>query len=366
MIFLWQLFVLLIAVTILAPMMGQRMNVNVYGEKQIHYTWFPVLAITVPLIYIAGTRRSIVPNFGDTTSYLISFRNTPTSLRELFASFTDETKDKGFEVFTTIIKAIIGNRETIYFIIIAAICVLCVMVTYKKYSCNFIISVFLFIASGDYIQWTFNGIRQFIAVAIIFACMGLILKKKYVPLIIIILLLSTIHASALLMIPMIFIAQGKAWNSKTLLLAIAVIFAIAFVDQFTDLITTFMENTQYSGEVNQYLRTEGTSALRVLVYSMPAILTLIFKRYIDKVNNPVINLSANMCMCSALVMILSGFTSGLFMGRITIYFSLFNYIQIPWIIEHVFTKKSTKLIYTAMICFYMIYYYYQVHIVWGL
>lgn len=366
MVFLWQLFILLIAVAILTPMMGQRMVVNVYGEKQIHYTWLPVLAVTLPLIYIAGTRRSIAPDFGDTTSYLLSFREAPTSLVELFASFTDETKDKGFEVFTTVVKAIIGSRETIYFIIIAAICVFCVMATYKKYSCNFIISAFLFIASGDYIQWTFNGIRQFIAVAVIFACTGLIIKKKYVPLIVIILLLSTIHASALLMLPMIFIVQGKAWNKKTLLLAVAVIFAIAFVDQFTDLITTFMENTQYSGEVDQYLSTEGTSVLRVLVYSIPAILTLIFKKYIDKANNPVINLTSNMCLCSALVMILSGFTSGLFMGRVAIFFSLYNYIQIPWIIEHVFTKRSTKVVYITMACFYMLYYYYQVHITWGL
>ncbi|MGN0417673.1 EpsG family protein [Anaerostipes faecalis] len=366
MIFQWQLFVLLIVVAILTPLMGQRVLVNVYGEKQIHYTWLPVMAIAIPLIYMAGTRVRTLPDFGDTTSYLLAYRNAPTSLTELIASFTEDTKDKGFEVFTSLVKAIVGEREILYFALIATICILCVVITYKKYSCNFIISMFLFLASGDYIQWNFNGIRQFIAIAVIFACTGLMLKKKYVQLIIIILLISTIHASALIMLPMIFIVQGKALNKKTLLFAATIILAIAFVDQFTDLVTNFMENSQYSGEVDQYLSTEGTNILRVLVYSVPAALTVLFKKYIDKADNPVINLSSNMCLCTSFAMILSGFTSGLFIGRIAAFYSLYNYITIPWIVEHVFTKNSARIIYITMIGFYMAFYYYQVHVTWGL
>lgn len=366
MIFQWQLFVLLVAIAILTPMFGQFVTVDTYGEKQLHYGWIPVLVLVIPMVYMAGTRSRTGLEFGDTSAYLSSFTSAPTSLTELFASFTDDTKDKGFEVFTTVVKSIIGNREIVYFTLIAAICVLCVMVTYKNYSCNFIISAFLFIASGDYVQWTFNGIRQFIPVAILFASIGLILKKKYVPLIVLILILSTIHATALLMLPMIFIVQGKAWNKKTILCAVAIIISIAYVDQFTNFITNLMENTQYSGEVNQYLSTEGTSIQRVFVYSIPAILCLVFKKYIDKAENPVINLATNMSLIAALSYVLSGFTSGLFLGRIPIYFSLYNYILLPWIVEKVFTKRSIKVIYIFMICLYLLYYYYQIHITWGL
>ena len=196
-------------------------------------------------------------------------------------------------------------------------------------------------------KWNYNGIRQFIPVAILFACIGLILKKKYVPFIVLTLILSTIHASALLMIPMVFIVQGRAWNKKTMLLVIAVIIAIASLEQFTDLITGIMENTQYSGEVDQYLNTEGTSIQRVLVYSIPAILSLIFKRRIDEEDSPLINLCANMALITAFTYILSSFTSGIFLGRIPIYFSLYSYILLPWIIEHSFTRNSVRLIYIA-------------------
>lgn len=366
MVFLWQLFLLLIIVALYVALSGTHTIIDKYGEKKIYFSWWQVLIIAVPMIYMAGIRRRIVSDFGDTTAYYMSFRDAPTSLSELFASFTDDTKDKGFELFTTIVKSVIGNREVVYFSLIAAISIFCVFAVYKKYSINFIFSVFLFLASADYIQWIFNGIRQFIAVAIIFACTGLILKKKYVPVIIIILLASTLHASALLMLPMIFIVQGKALNKKTILFAGSVILAIAFVDQFTNVVTNFMANTQYSNEVNQYLSTEGTSIQRVLVYSVPAILTIVFKKYIDRAKNPIVNLSSNMCFCAAMIMILSSFTSGLFLGRLGIYFSLYNYIQIPWIIENVFEKRSAKLVYCIVIGLYMIYYYFQVNITWGL
>lgn len=366
MIFQWQLFALLVVSAMIALMMGQRVQVNVYGDKQIHYTWLPSLLLIIPMIYVAGTRTKTILEFGDTSAYLAFFKSATTSLAELFASFSEEGKDRGFLIFTTVVKSVIGNREIVYFTLIAVICVLSVMVTYKNYSCNFIISAFLFIASGDYVQWTFNGIRQFIPVAVLFACIGLIIKKKYVLLIFLILILSTIHATALLMLPMIFIVQGKAWNKKTLLFAVSIMLSIAFVDQFTNLITNFMENTQYSGEVDQYLNTEGTSIQRVLVYSIPAVLSLRFKKYIDKAENPVTNLAANMSLIAAFSYALSGFTSGLFLGRIPIYFSLYNYILLPWIVERVFTKRSAIVIYIVMICFYLFYYYYQIHIIWGL
>ena len=366
MIFHWQLFLLLILIGVFAPILGFCENSNYDGVRQIRYSWFPFFVITIPMIILSGTRIINMLDFGDTSAYLRAFNESTTSISELVSGFNENTKDRGFLVFTAIVKSLIGSREILYFLLIASICILCVMITYKKYSTNFLVSTFLFIASGDYLQWTFNGIRQFIPVAILFACIGLILKKKYVPLIVIILLLSTIHATALLMLPMIFIVQGKAWNKKTFFLTIVIILSITFVDQFTDLITNFMENTQYSGEVEQYLNTEGTSIQRILVYSIPALLSMIFKKYIDEANDPVINLSSNMCLISALSYILSGFTSGLFLGRIPIYFSLYSYILIPWIIEKVFTDKSVKIVYIAMVCFYILYYYYQVNVIWGL
>lgn len=362
MIFQWQLFVLLLVVGIFVYLTGMQNTVNSYGQVEHRYALIPALVVAIPLIYLAGTRGD---NIGDTHAYRRSFFELPSSISQIPEYISGDMKDKGFSVFSIIIKSIIGNSDVIYFTIIAAICILCVFLTYKKYSCNFIISVFLFIASGDYIQWVFNGMRQFIAASIIFASTGLILKKKYIPAIILVLVLSTIHASALIMIPIIFIVQGKAWNKKTVALLVAAIFAIIFVNQFTDLLTTIMENTQYSAEVDQFISADEMNVLRVVVYSIPALLSLVFIKRVRAANNPLINLCVGMSIATMGIYLAASVTNGIFVGRLGIFTSLFNYILLPWEIEHVFTRRSAILVYILMIGFYMAFYYYQMHIAWG-
>lgn len=364
MIFQWYVFVLIAAVGILAPMLGQVRTVNICGRQEQRYSWIAALAIIIPLIYLAGTRGDM--GFGDTSAYRSGFHALPSSLSGLSEYFTDTSKDKGFTVFSVIIKSIIGNRDVLYFLIIAAICLTCVFYVYKTYSCNFIITAFLFLASADYIQWTYNGIRQFLAVSLIFACTGLLLKKKYIPVIAVILLVSTIHASALIMLPIIFIVQGKPFNKRTVMFLAAMLLAIAFIDQFTDIITNIMENTQYSGEVDQFLSAEGTSIQRVIVYSIPAFIALLFRKRIEIADNPLINMASNLSIATFGILCVSAFSNGLFLGRLSIYTSTYNYILLPWEIENIFTKSSARLIYVVMIVCYLAFYYYQVVITWGL
>ena len=241
----------------------------------------------------------------------------------------------------------------------------CVAYAYQKYSCSFAWSIFLFVISTDAYQWLFNGMRQFIPAAVLFACMGLILKKKYIPLIIIILLVSTVHLSALLMIPCIFIVQGKPWNKKTMLFLVAVVIIILFVDRFTDILETLLANTQYDDVTEQFQYDDGTNLLRVLVYSVPPVLALIGRKQIEKIDSPIINLSINMSIISMGIYIVSMFTSGIYIGRLPIYFSLYNYILLPWELDNLFTKRSAILLKIAMVGFYAVFCYYQMAVTWG-
>lgn len=112
-----------------------------------------------------------------------------------------------------------------------------------------------------------------LAIAIIMAGFPLLLKRKYVPLTVIILLGATFHASALLMVPIIFIVQGKAWNKKSVLCILGCILILIFVNRFTDGMNDALSNTQYSNMVTDWKEWEdnGTNPIRVFVYSIPMI-----------------------------------------------------------------------------------------------
>lgn len=355
-IFFWIAFIAFICSTTNAY---ELVEVNGHYERRIKKSM--AFIIFVPLIIWASTR-----NIGDTGLYRTLFYNYPSELSGALPYIIEGAKDVGFIVFTIFLKTFIGNTDKLYFLIIGFISCYCLYKTYKEHSCDYLITFFLFIASADYVAWLYNGMRQFLVAAIMFACAPLILKKKYVPLIVILLILSTVHKSVLLMLPFIFIVQGKAFNVYTLLFMFATIMSVLFLNNFTDLLTTVLEDTQYEVVIDQMQNDDGTNLLRVLVYSVPTIFALWQRRRIVEYGSPIINLSANMSIVSMGFYIISMFTSGIFIGRIPIYFSLYNYILLPWLIDHTFTKQSAKIVKIIMIGCYFLFYYYQMFIAWGM
>lgn len=319
---------------------------------------FAIVAVT-PLVIWAGFRGYV----GDTGAYMQAFADMPSSFSGIIGYMAGQEKDQGFYFVSAVIKCIIGNRNTVYFIIVAAVQCALLFKIYRRYSISFAVSFFLFIASTDYISWIFNGMRQFVAVTITVACFPWILRKKYVKAIIGILIASLFHQSALLVLPFIFIVQGKAWNKKTLIFIIAVVAAVMFADRFTDILDTMLAETQYQNVVSdwQEFQDDGTNILRVLVYSVPMILSLIGIKYIREADDPVINICTNMSIATSGLYLVSMFTSGIFIGRLPIYFSLYGYILLPWLIKNMFTKRSAQIIFGAMIIGYMGFYMYSLY-----
>lgn len=338
--------------------------INVQGKIEYRYKLIWAFLIFLPIIVMAGMRG----NFADTAVYRQNFINMPSSFSALPSYVSSLTKDKGFYIFSAVLRIVIGNHDVFYFTILASIQGICLLMVYRKYSCNYIVSVFLFLASGDYISWMYNGIRQFMAVAITFACIGFLLENKKLKFIIFILIASIMHQSALLLIPFAFIVKGEAWNKKTILFIMGVLLAVVFIGKFTNILDMALAETQYKNVVSDWkeFQDDGTNILRVLVYAIPTILSYVGRKIIWEEDNALINLCVNMSIISTGLYVVSMFTSGIFIGRLPIYFSLYNYILLPWEIEHLFTEKSQKIMCLGLIGFYLLFYYYQMHMAWGI
>lgn len=328
----------------------------VCGEKVERYRWLFAILIFVPIIWMAGNRGW----FADTGLYITNYQEMPSNLLELPNYVANVSKDKGFSALSVILKTILGSEYTPYLMVLAAFQGISLVCFFRKYSSDYILSVFLFIASTDYLSWMFNGLRQFMAVTIILFATPLMLKKKYFSVICVILLASTMHQSALLMIPFVIIAQGEAWNKKTLLFIAATLLAVVFVDQFTNLLDDALTGTQYVNVVSDYTswNDDGTNPLRVAVYSVPALLALLGKKRIWAEHNLVINFCANMSIISMGLYFVSMVTSGIFIGRLPIYCSLFGYILLPWEINNLFMRESKVFAYIGLIGAYIVFYYY--------
>ena len=342
---------------------GMHHRERVLGKEERRATWTYAWFVMLPIILFAGM-RSIY--FADTLNYVRSFQSIPSSLigKWEYATVT-YTKDHGFYLLGAFLSIFLGVHARYYLIIIALIQGILLTRTYRKFSDDFWFSIFLFIASMDIYSWMYNGMRQFVAVAITLLAFEPIVRKKYIKAAAIIVFASFFHQSALMMLPIIFIVQGRPWNWKTLLVIAGTIFAMAFSGVFSSALDSALRDTQYQNVVSDWTKwqDDGTNPLRVLVYSVPAILSLFCRKKIIKSGNRVIQVACNMSIIASALYLISMVTSGLFIGRLPIYCSLYaNGILLPWELKYVFGKNLRL----AAIACYVMFYVIQVFIFWGL
>ena len=337
-------------------------NNGIVTERK--YSIFILIVAFLPLIIFAGARSNGV---ADTATYIGMFEAYPSTLNELFSSdILNDSRMKGFIVFSTFIKQYISTDYSIWLFIIAIPTCICIMMTLKKYSTNIAASIFLFMASCQFI-WLFNGMRQYFVVAILFACTPMILNKQPIPYFIIVLILSTIHKSAIIMIPMYFIVSGEPWNKKTMIIVVICIFAIIFADSFLDIFDDVMDETSFTQGLNAKKGNDnGTSLIRIFIESIPTIIAFLWRENLKGKYIPIMKISVNMSIVSTCIYIISKIVkSGIMVGRLPIYLSVYNLILLPWLIDTIFEEKTKRLVYYMMILCYLGFFYYQMQITWG-
>ena len=347
---------------VIAKYANIKRTVLVEGAEEQRYSWLFALVVFLPIIWIAGHRPE---TFSDTYNYAKNFLNGPKSFDDLWTYTLNTPKDRAYYFVSGAMRIILGPNPEAYFTIIAAIQGIFVLNIFRKYSEEYILSVFFFVASAEF-MWMFNGIRQFMAAVIIFLATPLLLKKKYIPLIMVIIFASLFHQSALIMIPIIFIVQGTAWNKRTIVFIIVLLLIIVFIGNFTSFLNDSLEGTQYAdaAKIINSDESRGTNPLRVLFFSIPTIMAFFTKKTILAENNKMINICVNMSIISTGLYVVSMFTSGMLVARLPIYASLYNHILLPWILLRAIKNKKITTIIIASI--FLLFYYFQLHVTWNL
>lgn len=359
----WWLLIWLFAGGALLSFLPKRRE-QLDGRTVDHWGYLAAILMVLPYIIWGGYRE----NVGDTGTYRKIFLELTDGLPQIPGYFINDVKDPGFNALMVVLKMVLGNQDKLFFTAIAAFQMLCIAFVFRKYSSNYWICIFLFIVSTDYLSWVHNGMRQFVAVTAIFACLGLIIRKKFVTTILLILLISTIHGSAILMIPVIFIIQGKAWNYRTVFMLVVTAVGIVFIDRFTPILNDLLQETQYDDIMTNAIweSDDGTNILRVAVYSVPAIVSLFGLRHVREANDPVINICVNCSVMTMALYLVAAFSSGIYIGRLPMYTTLQGYIALPWLIDRMFTRDSARVVKFLMVGLYLGFFYYQMHYTWQL
>lgn len=303
------------------------------------------------IVFWAGLRSAFV----DTAAYIGWFNSAPTGLDEAFRIFSTDEKDKGFTFLEIIFKTFVSNDFHYWLFFIALATGIPIMIAYRNHSPNYFYSIFLFITSTT-VFWMFNGIRQFLAAAILFGFGYLIEKRKLIKFLIVLIVAMFIHGTAILMLPVYFFATDKPFGKRMWIFILFVLsFAVA-LEPLMDSMETVFQDTQYASNLEQFAEDDGVNPLRVAFSAIPAIMAFIKRKKIIALNDGYMNMCVNMSIFAAGFFFVGMFTSGIMIGRIPIYFSMFSYTLLPYLFIKVYSDIK-RLLYFVITTIFLAFYY---------
>lgn len=150
-----------------------------------------VVILVAYIVFFIGFRDKVL----DTGAYISSFKSMPTDFTGLFLYLETLDSGKAFYFLSAVFKMFISDNYYAWLFFLAIVSCGCLFRTIYKYSIDFPLSAYLFIATTTF-TWLLNGTRQFLVVCILFGFVEWIIEGKKIRYILLALALTTIHSSA--------------------------------------------------------------------------------------------------------------------------------------------------------------------------
>lgn len=226
--------------------------------------WLPLLTLSL----FSGIRNYNVGT--DSALYTRPFRYPkPINIETISFSFNGEF---GYQLYSKILLLLTNNYFWLFFLS-ALIIVFSYLSFIKKYSVNYLFSIFLFITLGPYTLF-FNVLRQGLAISIVLVAINYLLKRKPILFVIFIILASSFHVSALLLLPLYYLVYLKIDVITKMLLT----FTTSSIAS-TIVIKVFAEsNAKYASYTQTYEKASGSLTVSFYV-SLLISLYIVSKMY---------------------------------------------------------------------------------------
>ncbi len=328
--------------------------------REYKYHWFFVFAFSTALVFVSAFREGFV----DTRIYKGLYELVGTDFDNAFND-TLPIDDYGFSLFMVLLNRI--NPDPQFLIIVTSVVTLgSYMYTIGRYSRDVPFSLLLFLCVAYF--GTMNGIRQVMAGAVLILALPWLRDRKLIPYILLTLLMSTFHASLLVMIPLSLVISGKRMNWGVLLFAVLIVLCFIAPNTAYNIMGAILEDSAYA----DYLDNETKMGMmRFLVALVPAALAVLYC-WIQRDNrdgeDPTNPNYASQRLTDTLInmqIVSFGFTTlGLrmvYFARIGMYFSCVLPLLLPITINGIFTEKSAVYVKRIAIVLYLIFFAYQAY-----
>jgi len=178
------------------------------------------------LVLVAGLRSDRVGT--DADAYTMAYRQTQT-----LEDVTSGQFEMGF-LFLCWLGRLVTDDYIALFVLVGAMVSACFLWGIRRYSVNPALSVFVLLASGA-VYYSFNGMRQGIAIALFFLAIGAVYRRKFLLFLASVAVGYLFHTSALMTLPVYFLVPRKNSLKYNILVFGAVLVAVLFFSELANL-----------------------------------------------------------------------------------------------------------------------------------
>lgn len=296
------------------------------------------------LVFTAGLRYKVGTDYGAYYDGL-----------NIFGSRLKEAVRYIDEPFLPILANLIKfyTNDGAYFIFICSLLTISLLLHHTYHNSDqFVFCTLLFVFTGNW-HGSFNGVRQYLAAAIIFAGHRLIFDKKFWKYCFVVFLAFCVHRSSIIMLIPFFIFRNRITFRNVLLLLLGTYIVSVNYNTIFSLVG-FIKDAEMSISDNAYNSTT-VSIFRVLVFCSPAIVVavLYWKKSLDKEQTFYFNV---LLTNAAAMLATSGST---YLARLSIYTNVFTPLALAKLIRFQ-NKKTDVIIKLLIVVLYAVFWYIEV------
>jgi hypothetical protein len=334
-----KVYLINIILTLVVGMLVPNYNIRrMFGEEKYRtrkFYWLNIVVIGALWIVIYALRYGVGTDF---FTYYNKFANIgDMSLK----SYVESQRDYLFASLEWVSHKVFRGNWIAYSVILGGLVYGPVLITLRKKSANFVISAMLYIFTLQFYS-AFNGIRQAIAVSLLFMAHYLFLKeKKYRKYIVTCAIAYGFHSSAIFIIPFHIVSLKNLKSRAVKVTSAFIVFSYMFMWQLWAYLIEFLEIIGQTKMAEDYADAtmNGSSYLRFFVYLLPALVGIFFyrtlKRRYEDIDSDLI-----LTLFSALFMLAS--TKYWLFARIATYLGMSSILLIPRF-DSIFTDGSKKM-----------------------
>ena len=251
----------------------------------------------------------------------------------------------------------ISNNYHVYFLPPALLSSFATVKLFKRYSVDPAFSMLIFFSLGTYVMYV-AALKQCFAMFFLLLSIPYAEEKKYVRfyLLVAIAILFHTHAFMFLILPLLF---GRPWSGITYLGLLATIFAMLTYDRT---LGAFMEYAQSIGALvdeGELFDGHQINFLRIVVYWIPPMLALIFRKRLFRESSRSENMFVNMSTVCAMILTIGTVQAANLFARMAAYFEIATALTLPWMIKKLFAKRSAQYVTICAVVLYFGYFLYE-------